>query len=78
MGSIHAVKMEYDLPDWDFDMDVRLTGGKSMPRMRRWLWQEINLGKRVSTWWSVRLECASLTFYLYQITGIRATNEHYM
>ncbi|KAJ9116388.1 hypothetical protein QFC22_004829 [Naganishia vaughanmartiniae] len=58
MGSIHAVKMEYDLPDWDFDMDVRQTGGKSMPRMRRWLWQEINLGKR--------------------ITGICATNEHYI
>ncbi|KAJ9099284.1 hypothetical protein QFC21_004165 [Naganishia friedmannii] len=48
MGSIHAVKMEYKLPDWDFDMDVRPTGGKSMPRMRRWLWQEINLGKRIT------------------------------
>jgi hypothetical protein len=48
MGSIHAVKMEYDLPDWEMGEAERpAAGGPSPPRYRRWLWQEINLGKRV-------------------------------
>lgn len=48
MGSIHAVKMEYDLPDWEMgEADRPPAGISSPPRYRRWLWQEINLGKRV-------------------------------
>lgn len=49
MGSIHAVKMEYDIPDWEMgEADRPATAeSSSPPRHRRWLWQEINLGKRV-------------------------------
>jgi hypothetical protein len=47
MGSIHAVKMEYDIPDWEMGERSHEAGEREAPRYRRWLWQEINLGKRV-------------------------------
>jgi hypothetical protein len=81
MGSIHAVKMEYDLPDWEMGEPDRSTAGiVSPPRYRRWLWQEINLGKRVCYRrdLSVLLRAADCIVTLVQITGIRATKEHYM
>ncbi|GHJ90316.1 hypothetical protein NliqN6_6718 [Naganishia liquefaciens] len=64
MGSIHAVKMEYDVPDWELSHgDLHMADGeRQVPKYRRWLWHEINLGKRITGIRATREHYIATTF----------------